>query len=160
VSQGRRTSRPNRRERESGATAIEFVLWTPVLFLLMFGSVQFGLAMFARHVAVTAAQEGDRVGREEAYPYYTRGSTAWQGKAQSTAIDWVENIIGGLVSSKGVTAKATGQPGAANPEVRVEVSFSIVTAIPDWTFGVDAVSQGPVECFYGAGALENDCEGP
>ena len=59
-----RSARRNRQDKESGATAIEFVVWTPLLFLFMFGSVQFGLAMFARHVAVTAAEEGARTARE------------------------------------------------------------------------------------------------
>lgn len=157
--QGCRPSRPTR-ERESGATAIEFVVWTPVLFLLMFVSVQVGLVMFARHVAVTAAQEGDRVGREEAYPSYTHHSTQWQVDARSTATSWVDNLIGGLVDEKSLSVKAEGDPGGTNPEVSVTVTFSIATAFPHWELHVTGMSQAPVECFYGAGGLEFKCEGP
>jgi len=136
------------------------VVWTPVLFLMMFVSVQVGLVMFARHVAVTAAQEGDRVGREEAYPYYTHGSAQWKRDAQNTATSWVNNLIGGLVDERSLSAVAAGDPGGTRPQVKLTVTFSIATAFPHWDLNVTGVSQGPVECFYGAGNLEFDCEGP
>lgn len=150
MTRGRRLSRPNRRDRESGATAIEFVLWTPLLFLLMFGSVQFGLAMFARHVAVTAAQEGARAGREQAYPdSLTPHPDQWKTNARDTAKQWVTELIGGLVADPRWEPVVTGDPTAGNPTVAVTVRFSIVSAVPWWQFTVSGASQGPVECFYG-----------
>lgn len=161
MTRGRRLSRPNRRDRESGATAIEFVLWTPLLFLLMFGSVQFGLAMFARHVAVTAAQEGARAGREQAYPdSLTPHPDAWKTNARDTAKKWVTDLIGGLVADPGWEPVADGGPTGQNPTVTVTVQFSIVSAVPGWRFTVSGVSQGPVECFYGTGNQEGECEPP
>lgn len=147
-----RSARRNRQDKESGATAIEFVLWTPLLFLFMFGSVQFGLAMFARHVAVTAAQEGARTAREQA----AADPRGWQTAAKDDATKWVNQLIGGLVTD-GVQASPIPAKTLAYPEVGMEVSFSIVSVIPHWQFHVDAVSQGPIECYYTqAGA----CVGP
>jgi Flp pilus assembly protein TadG len=137
-----RVPRANRRERESGATAIEFVLWTPLLFLLMFGSVQFGLAMFARHVAVTAAQEGARSARE-----HLETDRQWRPHATAAARDWVDNLIGGLLTGD-LQAQIVGPTKGAYPEVGVSVSFSIVSAVPGWNIKVGATSEGPIECYY------------
>ena len=147
-----RSARRNRQDKESGATAIEFVLWTPLLFLFMFGSVQFGLAVFARHVAVTAAQEGARTAREQA----ESNPNGWQEQAEGDSVKWVNDLIGGLVSD-GVQANPITAKNIAYPEVGMEVSFSIVSVVPDWQFHLDAVSEGPIECYYTqAGA----CVGP
>jgi hypothetical protein len=146
-----RSARRNRQDKESGATAIEFVVWTPLLFLFMFGSVQFGLAMFARHVAVTAAEEGARTAREQA-----ETDRNWQAHAKSDAVRWVNQLIGGLVAD-GVQADPIPVTGGPYPEVGMEVSFSIVSVVPEWQFRLDASSEGPVECYYSqAGA----CVGP
>lgn len=147
-----RSPRPDRRDRESGATAIEFVLWTPLLFLLMFGSVQFGLAMFARHVAVTAAQEGARWARE-----HKETDPRWQLHATNAAHDWVQKLIGGLVDGNSWQASILGPTRGAYPEVGVSVSFSIVSAVPGWQFAVAAQSEGPVECYY---TTAGQCIGP
>ena len=49
-----------RRTSDSGMTAIEFVVLTPVLFFMIFATVQFALYFFADHVAQAAAQAGAR----------------------------------------------------------------------------------------------------
>lgn len=147
-----RSSRPDRQERESGATAIEFVLWTPLLFLLMFGSVQFGLALFARHVAVSAAQEGARAAREQ-----EQVNGSWRAYAQGTAKTWVTKLIGGLVADPSWQPEILGPTRGAYPEVGVSVSFSIVSAIPGWQFDIGASSEGPIECYY---TTAGNCVGP
>ena len=134
-----------RRDRESGATAIEFVVLTPILFLLMFGSVQIGLALFARHVAVSAAQEGARVAREEA----ANPNEDWRTDAQHAAGGWVTNLLGGLVLGAPVPQYEVKVPlNDPYPEVGAGVSFSIASVVPGWNFSLNATSVGPVECFY------------
>ncbi len=134
-----------RRDKESGATAIEFVVLTPILFLLMFGSVQIGLALFARHVAVSAAQEGARKARETA-----ESTTAdWQTSATSTATGWVTQLLGSLVQGSPSAQPVVKVPlNEQYPEVGVSVQFSIVSVVPWWHFTLQAQSVGPVECFY------------
>ncbi len=46
---------------DSGAAAVEFAIIAPLLFLLLFGLIDFGLAINARIVASNAAREGARV---------------------------------------------------------------------------------------------------
>lgn len=142
-----------RRERESGATAIEFVVLTPLLFLLMIGTVQVGLALFARHVAISAAQEGARTAREQA-----AGTADWQGHATGTATTWVNQLLGELVSGGPTAAALAPVPvGDQNPQVGVSVRFQIATVVPAWTFTLSAQSVGPVECFY---TPQGYCDGP
>lgn len=69
----------------------------------------------------------------------------------------MNQLIGGLVSDGSLQATPIPVTRGAYPEVGMEVSFSIVSVVPDWQFHLDAASQGPVECYYTqAGA----CVGP
>ena len=47
---------------EKGATAIEFALIAPILFLLMMGIIEFGLILFANNIIENAATLGARFG--------------------------------------------------------------------------------------------------
>jgi Flp pilus assembly pilin Flp len=49
------------RRRENGAAAVEFALLLPLLVLLLFGFIQFGLAFNARIQATNAAREAARL---------------------------------------------------------------------------------------------------
>jgi hypothetical protein len=125
------------------------VLWTPVLFLVMFAAVQFGLDLFAQHVANSAAQEGARQARESAYA----DQSGWEGQATGYATNWAQQLIGGLIVSN--TLNSSAVPGApinfgqaVHPEVGVTVTFHVVSVIPFTSLDVSASSQGPVECFY------------
>jgi Flp pilus assembly protein TadG len=54
-------SRDPRRWRDRGAAAVEFALIVPALVVLIFGSIEFGLAVQARTMVGNAAREGVRV---------------------------------------------------------------------------------------------------
>lgn len=133
-------------DKESGTTAIEFVVFTPLLFLLMFGSVQVGLALFARHVAVTAAQEGARTAREQA----ANPNADWQTLSIQASNGWVTSLLGHLVEGGPNFSTPFVQVPLTDPypEVGTTVQFSIASVVPGWTFSVNAQSVGPVECFY------------
>ena len=51
-----------RRWRDRGAAAVEFALIVPVLILLIFGSIEFGLYVQALTMTENAAREGVRLG--------------------------------------------------------------------------------------------------
>jgi hypothetical protein len=128
-----------------------------MLFVVMFAAVQVGLYLFAQHVATSAAQEGARQARENAYPDEQAG-VDWAGQSESYATGWAQNLIGGLIATNGQGSSLvpTAMPGnglidfgtAQNPEVGVGLSFRVVSVIPYVTFTVSASSEGPVECFY------------
>ncbi len=145
--------RDRRADRESGVTVVEFVLLTPILFFLMFATIEFGLVLYARHAAVAAAQEGARTAREERYT----DPNNWQKDTKYTTTGWVTTLVGKLVDGT-VVATPTWQgslTASHYPEAGVKLHFNVVTVVP-WQFTVRAVSSGPVECFYTPDGL---CDG-
>jgi len=47
---------------QNGASAVEFALIMPLLFLLLFGIIEFGLLLFNQHIITNASREGARYG--------------------------------------------------------------------------------------------------
>jgi Flp pilus assembly protein TadG len=126
------------RTSDSGMTAIEFVLLTPVLFFMIFATVQFALYFFADHVAQAAAQAGARKARAEA----DENPGGWRGKATSTADQYIRQLGPQLLMGPDVTPV---QP--AQNTVGVQVEADVPTVFPGMKFRVHARSQGPVERF-------------
>lgn len=77
---------------DSGMTAIEFVFLTPVLFFMIFATVQFALYFFADHVAQAAAQAGARKARAEADANPGAGvgtrATSYRATSSNSARSW------------------------------------------------------------------------
>jgi Flp pilus assembly protein TadG len=49
-------------KNQKGATAVEFAIILPLLLLLIFGVIEFGLFLFNRHVITNAVREAARAG--------------------------------------------------------------------------------------------------
>ena len=47
---------------ERGAVAVEFALLLPVVLLILFGTIDFGMMMYGREIVTNAAREGARAG--------------------------------------------------------------------------------------------------
>ena len=60
-SRDRALSRPGARDRDRGATAVEFALLLPLLLLLVFGIIDFGRALNAQITLTQAARTGARL---------------------------------------------------------------------------------------------------
>ncbi|MFD5542053.1 TadE family protein [Streptomyces sp. NPDC127079] len=123
---------------DSGMTAIEFVLLTPVLFFMIFATVQFALYFFADHVAQAAAQAGARKARATA----DAEPGAWRGEAQAVVDSYISQLGPQLVLSPKVTMIQPEQH-----TVGVEISARIPTVFPGLDLTVHAQSSGPVERF-------------
>jgi Flp pilus assembly protein TadG len=52
----------NQKENQKGASAVEFAILLPVLVLLLFGTVEFGLLLYNQQVITNACREGARAG--------------------------------------------------------------------------------------------------
>ncbi len=123
---------------DSGMTAIEFVLLTPVLFFMIFATVQFALYFFADHVAQAAAQAGARKARATA----DAQPGAWRGDARDVVDSYIQQLGPQLVLSPDVKLL---QP---DPDtVGVEITAKIPTVFPGLDLTVHAQSSGPVERF-------------
>ncbi|MCX5332220.1 MULTISPECIES: TadE family protein [unclassified Streptomyces] len=123
---------------ESGMTAIEFVLLTPVLFFMIFATVQFALYFFADHVAQAAAQAGARKARATAHDE----PGVWRGKARDVVDDYISQLGPSLVLSPDV---AMLQP--EQNTVGVEITARVPSVFPGLDLTVHAQSVGPVERF-------------
>ncbi|MFE9608327.1 TadE family protein [Streptomyces sp. NPDC006012] len=139
----RRRARAARGETgDSGMTAIEFVLLTPVLFFMIFATVQFALYFFADHVAQAAAQAGARKARATA----DEQPGAWRGEARDVVDSYISQLGPQLVVAPDVKLL---QPDAGT--VGVEISARIPTVFPGLDLTVHAQSSGPVERFVPEG---------
>ena len=143
LSRSATAGRTGRRDPESGSTAIEFVIWTPLLMFMILIVVQFALYLFAAHVASTAAQAGARAARED-----EAAGGAWQADATQAADNWVDNLIGDGASTPVVTAwVAVPQANPCTPpDVEVTVSFTMNSLLGG--MNVNGMNEGPVENFY------------
>ncbi|WP_055532611.1 TadE family protein [Streptomyces graminilatus] len=129
---------PGSRTSDSGMTAIEFVLLTPVLFFMIFATVQFALYFFADHVAQAAAQAGARKARAMAHDQ----PGAWRGEARDMVDSYIQQLGPALVLSPDVTMLQPEQN-----TVGVEITARVPTVFPGLDLTVHAQSVGPVERF-------------
>ncbi|SES07831.1 TadE-like protein [Streptomyces qinglanensis] len=123
---------------ESGMTAIEFVLLTPVLFFLIFATVQFALYFFADHVAQAAAQAGARKARQEA----DADPGGWRAKARETSGSYIQQLGPELILDPDVKLL-----GPRDNTVGVEIRARVPSVFPGLDMDVYAISQGPMERF-------------
>jgi Flp pilus assembly protein TadG len=67
--------RRRRMRDEDGAVAVEFVLLLPVLIVILFGIISFGVAFWKMEIYVSAAREGARYAAVRCAPDSTTGCT-------------------------------------------------------------------------------------
>ena len=88
---------------ESGASAVEFALLLPVLMLILFGIIEFGLALHRQAVLTNASREGARLGIVQSVPPIARA-------AVDAAIDNYLRPAG--INPGSVTRTIVGVPGS------------------------------------------------
>jgi Flp pilus assembly protein TadG len=119
-------------------SAIEFVILTPLLFFMIFATVQFALYFFADHVALAAAQAGARKGRDQA----DADPGGWYGQARSTARSYIRQLGPDLAGRPKFSPLGDGVDTAG-----IEVRARVVMVFPGLHFTVDEKAEGPVEKF-------------
>ena len=62
-----------RKLNERGAVAAEFALLLPLLLIILFGIIDFGMMMYSREIVSNAAREGARAGIVQGPPKRTGG---------------------------------------------------------------------------------------
>jgi Flp pilus assembly protein TadG len=123
---------------DRGVSAIELVMFMPLLFLAIFAIVQFGLVFLGNSAVSSAARETARIVRS--------GGTEADARARG---DEILGTIGrGLYDDSEPTSIEITRPAA--DEIRVTVrakGVSVVPGLPSPT--LEQVVQGPVEQFRG-----------
>lgn len=101
-------------KREEGAAAVEFALLLPLLMMILFGIIEFGLVLFNQEVITNASREGARFGIVIGNP---RPAT---GQIQDVVNTYLTNA--GLNSSN-ATVSVAGAQGASGSDLTVSVTF-------------------------------------
>lgn len=122
---------------DRGASAVEVAILAPVLILVSMLIIQFALWFDATHAALAAAQEGDRVARENAF---TNAAT-YQTAAATIAMNYYHGLNTSVLSDVSVTKVVLDQ---ATNTVSVTVSGRLNGIFP---LPVSETVSGPVECF-------------
>src|SRR4051794_18662452 len=91
---------------ESGASAVEFALLLPVLMMILFGIIEFGMALYRQAILTNASREGARLGIVLSVPPIT---TAMINAAIDTYLTSA-GITPGTVSRTIVAGGVTGTP--------------------------------------------------
>ena len=113
-------------EREQGAVAVEFAIILPLLSLILFGIIQFGIAFSQYEVYVGAAREGGRYAAVRCVPDSTTGctSTLIENKVKAAAAGYT--ITGSPTENIACSGSTIGQP------VTVSWSQNMSINIPFW----------------------------
>lgn len=123
---------------DRGASALELVLLTPLVFVLTFLPIQTALVLHARHIATAAAQEGARAAR-------VVDLDASQAKAAGSqrAADFAA-LLGGNTLQEATVAVDRGAE-----QVTVVVHGTALAILPGIQLAVTGRSVSPVERFTG-----------
>jgi len=129
----------NGRDRDRGASAIEWAILTPILVFVMLYVVQFGMIYHAQHIAVSAAQAGARNARQQ--------PEAWNpGAAEQTARTAIDQLGPALLNN--VTVVAEEQEGYTRSVVVTGTAVNVFPVpLPFLDLKVTKTSQGAIECF-------------
>lgn len=127
------TSRPPRR-REEGTSAIELVMYMPLLMVAIILTVQFALVYLGNQAVSAAAREAARTARV----------TGDESAGRARGYDYADSLGGGLLARVDVRVNAVN----GNTEMRAVVSADGEQLLPfiDRPRLTEAV-QGPIERF-------------
>lgn len=131
-----------RHKKEEGATLVEFAVVAPLLFLLLFGVIEFGRVVSAYTTVWTSAREGARYATTSAESDFNSGVPrfrdcdgifdAIQAKAVTTSIDASEVSIVWISPSGTTIADCDGLSGVY-PDPATKSSGMWAVDIPDGT---------------------------
>ena len=109
---GRRRSR-----RQAGVAAVEFALILPLLLLLIFGTVELGIALYDKAVITNASREGARAGIVLKSPKPTSADI------KNVVQNYTSSFLVTFGTANTPTVTQTGQGGTFGTPLSVTVSY-------------------------------------
>jgi Flp pilus assembly protein TadG len=131
------------RKNQSGASAVEFAIILPILVLLVFGIIEFSVALYDKAMITNASREGARAGIVFRVPLVT----------EEEITEVVNNYLGNSLITFGGPATATttvtrNGPNPPNPgdELKVTVNYTytfliIPNLITDLSGGINMMAE-------------------
>jgi Flp pilus assembly protein TadG len=114
--------KPRRDEQESGAAMVEFAIVLPLLMLILFGIIEFGVVLYNKAVLTNASREGARAGI--VYVNYT--SSPSQANAGAAVSNYLSKapIISLTGAAPSITPAVTGTCNAQGAQLTVNLSYT------------------------------------
>ncbi len=104
--------------RQRGVAAVEFAIVLPILLLIIFGIVEFGVALYDKAVITNASREAARAGVVLKSPKLT--ATA----IQNVVLNYTSSRLLTFGTQSAPTVSTTGQGGTFGTPLSVTVSYS------------------------------------
>ena len=129
-------SRIRRRIRpERGAAAVEFAIVAPLLFILVFGIIDFGFGFHAWNAIENSAREGARLGATDASLTNKVGDITARVQNGTSFLTGPVNVVVTCSPNPGTSAFATCPPSSAWNEgdlikVTVTYDYNFMTPLP------------------------------
>ena len=136
----RTRKRRSKSQKRRGVTAVEFAVVAPILFLLVFGLIEFGRYVMLQQIAITSTREGSRKATlatttsDQQVITVVRNSLAAGGVQSSVANDSTKVVVS--VSPSNLNGLARGTPIT----VDVQMNFAEMSWLPGDFFGLASVS--------------------
>ena len=136
-------SRPKRRR---GATVVEFAVVAPILFLLLFGIIEFGRYVMLQQIAITSTREGSRKAAlgtttsDQQVRMVVRNYLAAGGVQSSVANDPTKVDVKVRNPDLGDLTDLTGLASGTPITVDVQMSFADMSWLPGDFFGLGNVN--------------------
>jgi Flp pilus assembly protein TadG len=118
-------TRKLRRLRDRGAAAVEFALVVPLLIVLIFGSIEFGLAVNARTMVGNAAREGVRM----ASLRYTPADVQAAALSALSAVSGTKTVTYTCTTPGFSTCNPSAPPPNSVATVVVTVNYTGITGL-------------------------------
>ena len=120
---------PSTVRHQDGSAAIEFAIIAPLLFMLIFGMLQYGLAFFQVQNLRAAVREGARVAAVRGAPADVKAAiaAASTGSLSGTSSDWAYSqspaTCSDATSGSPITVTLTALPTAVVDTFSINVPF-------------------------------------
>ncbi|KVA09668.1 hypothetical protein WI42_24250 [Burkholderia ubonensis] len=116
-----------RSKKEKGVAVVEFAIVLPLLLLITFGLIEFGIAIYDKAVVTNASREAARYGVVLATPKYTTA------QIQQVAANYCGTYMISLGANSNACSSAnvtvTGAQGSLGSPLTVTVSYKFVPLV-------------------------------
>lgn len=104
-------------KRQKGSAAVEFALVLPILVVMMFGIIEFGLALYDKAVITNASREGARAG------IVFKDTPVSDGEIKTLINDYCEDKLVTFGADKNVTTTITREGPSSGDDLTVMVAY-------------------------------------
>jgi Flp pilus assembly protein TadG len=103
---------------QKGTAVVEFAIVAPLLFLILFGIIEFGILLYDKAMITNASREGARAGIVFSYP-----NRISDGEITAVVMNYCQNYLISFDSSSTLTVEIFRSGVEAGDRLRVSVDY-------------------------------------